>query len=91
MHEEKSEVSDEKKRQVSEDFVFIAPLPTCNIIHRLYINKKLRLQVDIFVRDILNGIRIWLMDLTTERQKHGTQSKILEFINFNSLNSLTGL
>lgn len=91
LHEEKSEVSDEKKRQVSEDFVFIAPLPTCNIIHRLYINKKLQLQVDIFVRDILNGIRIWLMDLTAERQKHGTQSKILEFINFNSLNSLTGL
>lgn len=91
LHEVNSEVSDEKKRQVSENFIFISPLPTCNVIHRHYIHKKLQLQVDIFVRDILNGIRAWFMDLTAEFQKQGTSNKLLEFMNFNSLNPLADL
>lgn len=91
LHEGKSDISDQKKRQVLEDFIFISPLPTCNIIHRHYINNKLQLQVDIFVRDIVNGIRAWLSDLTAEFQEHGTSNKLLEIINFNSFNPLTGL
>ena len=91
LHEGNSDISDQKKQQVLNDFIFISPLPTCNIIHRHYINKKLQLQVDIFVRDIVNGIRVWHSDLTAEFQKQGISNKLIEIINFNARNSLSCL
>jgi hypothetical protein len=62
LHEGRDEIADQKARQVLEKFEFVVP-PKGWEIHRNQTNNVLQLQVDIFCRDIAEGVSRFLSDI----------------------------
>ncbi len=68
LHEGKSDIVEQRVRDVLEDFEFLIPSNGWKI-HNNQKNNKLQLQVDIFCQDILNGINKWLKDSSSDPEK----------------------
>ena len=77
LHEGKSNISGQRASDVLEDFEFLIP-PKGSTIHKNQLNNKLQLQVDIFCRDILNGINKWLEDVYCDTEKQNKLSGFLK-------------
>jgi len=58
IHEGREEIIDQKARESLERFHFTEP-PSTSIIHCNKINNALQLQVDIFCKDVLDGLQDW--------------------------------
>ena len=65
LHEGKSDIENQRARDVLNDFEFIVPPKNC-IVHCNYTESggksKLQLQVDIFCKNISNGIEKWFKE-----------------------------
>jgi hypothetical protein len=68
LHEGTSEITHQRARDVLEDFKFVSP-PKSSKVHCNQLNTKLQLQVDIFCKDILDGISQWLIDIKNDPVK----------------------
>ena len=77
LHEGKSEISEQRARDVLEDFEFVVP-PDSWIIHKNQMNNKLQLQVNIFCEDIINSIADWLRDISKDEIKQSNLAKFLK-------------
>lgn len=62
LHEGRDDIAHQKARASLERFQFVAPRGG-SIIHCNQVNQKLQLQVDIFCRDICQGVRDWLASI----------------------------
>src|SRR5437868_5631970 len=82
LHEGKSEILHQRARNVLEDFEFIVP-PRGGLIHNNRKEDTLQLQVDIFCRDILDGIRQWLADINNDTQKQSELNTFLRIFRIN--------
>ncbi|MFT6733225.1 MAG: hypothetical protein ACJAS9_001410 [Polaribacter sp.] len=63
LHEGQEDISGQQAQEVIENFHFIAPIPNM-CIHNNMMGKKLQLQVDLFCKDILEGIDAWLNNIS---------------------------
>lgn len=78
LHEGVSRISHQRAQEVLDDFQFIIPpengMMHCNLIAKIDSNGAiqgavLQLQVDIFCRDLVSGIRAWLIDIKGDSDK----------------------
>ena len=63
LHEGSHDISEQRARQVIENFNFVVP-PQGWVVHMNQTNNALQLQVDIFCRDICSSVHQWLADNT---------------------------
>jgi hypothetical protein len=81
LHEGKSKITHQRAREVLEDFQFNAPLEGMTV-HCNSSGNKLQLQVDIFSKDIIEGIQKWLIDIKDDAQK---QLELNKFLNITQI------
>jgi hypothetical protein len=77
LHEGKSNIIDQRAREVLEDFEFIVP-PKGSVLHCNQSNNNLQLQVDLFCTDILEGVRHWIEDIRTNPVKQSALNNLLK-------------
>lgn len=61
LHEGRENITDQRAREVLDAFQFTVP-PSGWVVHNNKMNNTLQLQVDIFCRDIIEGIEAFLVD-----------------------------
>lgn len=61
LHQGSDNITEQSARDTLDRFHFIEPPPNA-VIHLNQINNILQLQVDIFCKDILNGLAKWIID-----------------------------
>lgn len=66
LHEGREEITGQRVRQAIESFLFVVP-PNGLIVHRNQVNNSLQLQVDIFCREVVEGVTQFLRDISTNR------------------------
>ena len=67
LHEGRETITDQKAQQVIESFQFVVP-PSGWTVHKNQANNKLQLQVDIFCRDVVEGVTQFLSDMSTNKK-----------------------
>jgi hypothetical protein len=77
LHEGKSEITEQRAREVLDDFVFVVA-PKGSLIHCNQSGKKLQLQIDAFCNDILDGLRQWIKDIEQDLMKQIALNALLE-------------
>lgn len=77
LHEGKSSITDQRAREVLEDFEFVVP-PKGSIVHCNQSNNKLQLQMDIFCKDILDGLSQWIKGIKTNPVKQTALNNLLK-------------
>ena len=76
LHEGKTEISRQRIQKALNDFDFRIP-PATGSIHMNLSNDSLQLQIDIFLKDVLNSCRKWWKSLT-EKHKADIDSSLLQ-------------
>ncbi len=76
LHEGRDEILEQRARSVLESFQFVVP-PESWTVHCNSVNDTLQLQVDVFCREILAGIRDCLADLKNDNEAQGRLSNQL--------------
>ncbi len=69
LHEGQDDISNQRAREVLDNFKFVQPLHQGLHIHNNRLNNTLQLQVDQFGRDILHGVKQWLKDIENDVTK----------------------
>lgn len=86
LHEGRDDITDQRAQQVLKAFQFVVPPKGCTL-HRNQTNQSLQLQVDIFCREIIGGVKQFLSDISGNHeamQRLGQMIKIRD-VNGNSL------
>jgi hypothetical protein len=65
LHEGRENISAQRAREVLESFQFVVPPPGWNI-HNNKMNNTLQLQVDVFCRDLTEGVQAFLEDISSD-------------------------
>ncbi|MDN4165478.1 hypothetical protein QWY31_08200 [Cytophagales bacterium LB-30] len=76
LHEGTSSITHQRARDVLDDFKFVSPPPSGQI-HCNQFDNKLQLQVDIFCRDIIKGVKNWKLEIESDSSK---TSRLNEFL-----------
>ena len=69
LHEGITSIEHQRAKSILDDFRFVIPLPDI-IMHCNKIDNKLQLQIDLFCKDILNGIDNWMRSLSKEKYEY---------------------
>lgn len=80
LHEGRDETLHQRARDVLDRFQFIAPQPG-RVVHCNQAGNKLQLQVDVFCRDICNGIAAWVATIPasdTNRRGRLTELAVID-------------
>ncbi|ENH96894.1 hypothetical protein J416_08277 [Gracilibacillus halophilus YIM-C55.5] len=80
LHQGETNIEEQKARKVLNDYVFVAPLAN-SIVHNNKVNDTLQLQVDIFCKDIIEGIKEWLDDVKNNKEINERAKNIIEIKN----------
>jgi hypothetical protein len=82
LHEGRENITEQRAQQVLESFKFIVP-PSGWTVHMNQENNSLQLQVDIFCRDVIEGVTHFLSDISTndEASSRRTQGLLIRDIN----------
>ena len=67
LHSGRDDITDQRSQQVLEEFCFVVP-PEGSTVHCNQTNQSLMLQIDIFCRDIVDGVEKFLSDVSNDRQ-----------------------
>lgn len=59
LHEGRDDISEQRAREVIEQFMFVATPPNV-VAHRNRLNNKLQLDIEVFCKDIAQGVTDWL-------------------------------
>ncbi|ARK08836.1 hypothetical protein A6C57_00120 [Fibrella sp. ES10-3-2-2] len=77
LHEGNSDISAQRAKDILDDFAFVAPSKSGNVIHCNQSGNKLQLQVDIFSKDISDGVVKWLAAISGDAQKQARLNSML--------------
>jgi len=77
LHEGITDITQQKARDVLDEFIFIVP-PKGTVVHCNLIDKKLQLQVENFCNDIINGLIHWLIDIIDDPIKKSSLSSMIK-------------
>lgn len=69
LHEGNSDITGQSAREILDDFHFVSPKENSFIHCNRFNNSKLQLQVDIFCKDIINGINTWKENISEDAEK----------------------
>ena len=67
LHEDRNNLSAQEKKKALERFKFLVP-PKGIIIHKYSRDESLQLQVDLFCRDVIEGIEKWEEHIKDKKQ-----------------------
>jgi hypothetical protein len=67
LHEGKADITEQRIRAALERFEFAAPRDRW-LVHLNQVNQRLQLQVDVFSRDMCDGVREWLQKVPGQDQ-----------------------
>jgi len=84
LHEGREDIADQGAQRVLESFQFVVP-PTSWIVHLNQIDSTLQLQVDIFCREVLDGVRQFLADVTNNSDASARLTKMILIRDINGL------
>ena len=68
LHEGSSDITSQDARETLDRFSFIEPAENVRV-HRVQTNNSLHLQVDQFGEDVLTAVKIWLNDISNDKEK----------------------
>lgn len=77
LHEGVGDISAQKAQSVLARFHFVFP-PQGGMIHCNQFNDALQLQVDIFCKDVCEGITAWLKDINENKEIQGRLENVLK-------------
>ena len=82
LHEGRENITEQRAQQVLESFQFVVP-PSGWTVHKNQANNTLQLQVDIFCRDVIEGVTQFLSDISTNKEALSriTQGLLIRDIN----------
>lgn len=69
LHEGSDEITSQCAQDVLEKFKFIQPITNSFCIHRNQIGTTLQLQVDQFGKEILDALRKWTVDISSDYER----------------------
>lgn len=81
LHEGSDDIVEQKARKALERFVFVSP-PPGSIIHCNQPGNKLQLQVDIFCKDLCEGVERWLSDIKNDATILNRMNRLLTIYSF---------
>jgi len=88
LHEGRDQIDEQRCREVLQRFRFVKPRPGlivhCNIKNEVV----LQLQVDIFCRDICDGVRQWLNNIVNNADIQARMTEMMKIESFNDVISL---
>ena len=77
LHEGLEEIGEQRAQEVLECFYFTEP-PGFGTVHRNQRGNVLQLQVDEFVKELISGIRQWLVDIEGDEEKQDKLAKLMK-------------
>jgi hypothetical protein len=86
LHEGRENITDQRAREVLESFQFVVP-PNGWTVHKNQFNDTLQLQVDVFCRDVIDGITCFIEEIQSnpDAMARMNQSLIIRDVNGNPL------